>query len=343
MNRAQESLPTPGQQPSAEIVAGLWEVTKTFDSYQTRALAGVTLEIRRGEIFGLLGPAGSGKSITLRLLAGRLRPTEGKVKVFGRPPWRGAIRARIGYLPGKASRPIAAGWFGFLGRRFRPGRSGSRRATEKSSSTPQPGPALAQAVLGSRDLVLLDDPFAGRDEVGRREVKELILSLARRGKTIVFSSDSLFDTRDICDRVAVYYEGRIQAIGSLEELLATRDAIRFMAPVLPPATSERLLGFIRAELAGATVTEKTTEMRADEPRPGPAQTVPQAEPPATATAAETILAPLVKPVPPALSASESAPEPAGNPSDPVDHDKLADLTKPGVPASAPPAEKPRPK
>src|SRR5579872_7277399 len=87
---------------SSEIVATMRDVTVTFDGYLTRALARIDLEVRRGEAFGILGPKGAGKSTLLRILAGRLRPTEGKVKVFGRSPRRGSTKARIGYVPGRA-------------------------------------------------------------------------------------------------------------------------------------------------------------------------------------------------------------------------------------------------
>src|SRR6185312_7936477 len=91
---------------SREVVAVLRDVTMTYDGYQTRALTRVNLDFRRGEVVGVLGAEGAGKSTVLKILAGRLGPSEGTVKVFGRSPRRGS-RTRVGYLPGKidASRP----------------------------------------------------------------------------------------------------------------------------------------------------------------------------------------------------------------------------------------------
>ncbi len=129
---------------SGEVVAVVRDVTVTFDGYVTRALARVNLEIRRGEILGVLGAKDAGKSTLLRLLAGRLRPAEGAVKVFRRSPRWGAIRSRIGYVPGKSGLNHPRG---FLSRIF-------RRKAETSAG-------LTQAIMGGRELILLDEPFHG--------------------------------------------------------------------------------------------------------------------------------------------------------------------------------------
>src|SRR5580658_9776929 len=96
------------------LAAQLQHVQMTFDGFASLALADVNLEIGRGEIFGVIGPEGSGKSTLLRLLAGRLRAADGKVKVFGRSPRRASIRARIGYLPQPSRRPNRPGLLGLL-------------------------------------------------------------------------------------------------------------------------------------------------------------------------------------------------------------------------------------
>ena len=91
---------------------------------------------------------------------------------------------------------------------------------------------LAQALINDPDLVILDEPTAGMDPIGCREVKDLILALARRGKTVILSSHLLSDVEDVCDRVVIYYGGRIQAMGTLKELLAKPDAVRITMPPL---------------------------------------------------------------------------------------------------------------
>ena len=108
---------------------------------------------------------------------------------------------------------------------------------------------LAQALINDPDLVLLDEPTAGLDPIGCREVKNLILALARRGKTVILSSHLLSDVEDVCDRVVIYYGGRIQAMGPLKELLSNRDAIRITTPPLSKEKMQKVLDLIRADVA----------------------------------------------------------------------------------------------
>jgi ABC-2 type transport system ATP-binding protein len=108
---------------------------------------------------------------------------------------------------------------------------------------------LAQALINDPDLVILDEPTAGLDPLGCREVKDLILALARRGKTVILSSHLLSDVEDVCDRVVIYYGGKIQAMGTLKDLLSTPDALRITTPILPRATIEKVLEVIRKDVA----------------------------------------------------------------------------------------------
>jgi ABC-2 type transport system ATP-binding protein len=112
---------------------------------------------------------------------------------------------------------------------------------------------LAQALINDPDLVILDEPTSGLDPIGCREVKDLILALARRGKTVILSSHLLSDVEDVCNRVVIYYGGKIQAMGPLSELLATPDAIRITTPALPRETMERVLEIIRKDAAADRV------------------------------------------------------------------------------------------
>jgi ABC-2 type transport system ATP-binding protein len=220
----------------AGIVASLRDVTVTYDGYQTRALSHVTVEFRRGEVTGVLGGPGAGKSTAFKILAGQMAPTEGKVKVFDRSPRAGA-KARVGYLPGKVdlNRPP-----GFVDRLL-----GRRRTSPPAGR----GIArLAQAMLGNRDLLVLDDPFADLEPAELIEAKALIRDMVGRGKTVVLSSDSLMDVKDFCDRFVIVHEGKVQAIGTLTELLSSTSAIRFLPAVLPDETAERLLNILREEI-----------------------------------------------------------------------------------------------
>jgi ABC-2 type transport system ATP-binding protein len=108
---------------------------------------------------------------------------------------------------------------------------------------------LAQALINDPDLVILDEPTSGLDPLGCREVKDLIIALAKRGKTVILSSHLLSDVEDVCDRVVIYYGGKIQAIGTLNELLATPEQVRITAPILPRETLEKVMQVIRKDVA----------------------------------------------------------------------------------------------
>jgi len=318
-------------------VARVLDVSRYFDSLfggnSVRALANATFEVRPGEVFGLLGPPGAGKSTTLRILAGKLRPTEGKVEVFGRSPRRGSIRARIGYMAGRNHQPgpgRPAGIRGLLERlsalvtRLPGGMQGERPQSR------QPLAGLMSALINHPDLLLLDEPFEGLDTAGSEELKRRLLALARSGKTIVLSSPWLADVAGICDRVAIYRRGTTEAVGTFEELFSQPAAISFLAPVLSAATSKRLVRVICEELRCGPVPEDLPAGSSSSESPEGMRNVPLAPAPA---AADEILAPLVKP--------SCAARPAEGPdktSDTVNHKRLAELTLPGLGSSLPPAQ-----
>ncbi|MGE3309963.1 MAG: ABC transporter ATP-binding protein [Limisphaerales bacterium] len=262
---------------AAEAVVRVSGLSKVFKDFwgrpKARAVEGVSFEVRRGEVFGLLGPNGSGKSTTVKMLLGLLYPTKGVVEVFGRSPRHVATKARIGYLPEESylyryldSRETLE-FFGDLfqlpsdKRKDRTEqllemvglKNVQRRVVGEFSKGMQRRIGLAQALINDPDLVILDEPTAGLDPIGCREVKDLILALARRGKTVILSSHLLADVQDVCDRVVVYYGGRIQAMGTLGELLTERDSIQITAPVLPPQVMERVLEILRSEMGADSI------------------------------------------------------------------------------------------
>jgi ABC-2 type transport system ATP-binding protein len=132
------------------------------------------------------------------------------------------------------------------------------RAVGEFSKGMQRRIGLAQALINDPDLVILDEPTAGLDPIGCREVKDLIIALARRGKTVILSSHLLSDVEDVCDHVVIYYGGKIQAAGTLKNLLATPDTLRITTPVLPRETLEKVLATIRRDVS-------TGEVRVDNP------------------------------------------------------------------------------
>ena len=112
---------------------------------------------------------------------------------------------------------------------------------------------LAQALINDPDLVILDEPTSGLDPIGCREMKDLILTLAERGKTIILSSHLLSDVEDVCDRAVIYYGGKVQAIGELKDLLCEQDSVRITLPVLPKDKMEKILQVIRQDVADGEV------------------------------------------------------------------------------------------
>jgi len=220
-------------------------------------------------VFGLLGPNGSGKSTTVKLLLGLLYPTKGHIEVFGHSPRHVATKSRIGYLPEESylyrylNSRETLDFFGNLfdlpsGEREKRaeqlmemvGLEQTRtRAVGEFSKGMQRRIGLAQALINDPDLVILDEPTAGLDPIGCREVKDLIIALARRGKTVILSSHLLSDVEDVCDRVVIYYGGKIQALGTLRELLAEPDSIRITMPPLPRESMQRVLDMIRLDVA----------------------------------------------------------------------------------------------
>jgi ABC-2 type transport system ATP-binding protein len=252
------------------VVRGLTKVFKDFwNRPKARAVDNVNFEVKRGEVFGLLGPNGSGKSTTVKMLLGLLFPTKGHIEVFGHSPRHVATKSRIGYLPEESYlyRYLDSDeTLDFFGNLFdlppaeRKQRSeqllemvglskARRRQVGEFSKGMQRRIGLAQALINDPDLVILDEPTAGLDPLGCREVKDLILALARRGKTVILSSHLLSDVEDVCDRVVIYYGGKIQAMGTLKELLATPDAVRITAPILPRQTLEKVLEVIRRDVS----------------------------------------------------------------------------------------------
>jgi len=309
------------QLTAGEVVVVMRDVTMTFDGCLTRVLNGVSLNVRRGEVFGLLGPKGSGKSTALKILAGRLRPFDGKVTAFGGSPRRAWNKAGIGYLPQNAG-DRSAGLFSWIVELL--SSKGQPRAA-LPLSTPQRRILLAQVLAKGPKLILLDEPFAGLDPNDCREMKELVSSLGQRGKTVILGSISLLDAKDVCHRMAIFVRGEIQGVGTLAELLATPDGIRAIGPVLPQATAERVLKIIREDVGGITAAGETEmqklESASPDTRPGPAS---------DKNAAERVLATLTKGT--AQKLPSGFPDPSTNT---VNHERLAQLTKPSTtPAEA---------
>ncbi|MDB6018706.1 MAG: transporter ATP-binding protein [Pedosphaera sp.] len=368
--------------PSQEVVIAVRGLTKVFKDFwgraKARAVDNVDFEVRRGEVFGLLGPNGSGKSTTVKMLLGLLYPTKGHIEVFGHSPRHVATKSRIGYLPEESylyrylNSHETLDFFGNLfqlpaGERDKRseqllemvGLSQTRtRAVGEFSKGMQRRIGLAQALINDPDLVILDEPTAGLDPIGCREVKDLILALARRGKTVILSSHLLSDVEDVCDRVVIYYGGKIQAMGTLKELLATPDAVRITSPVLPRETMERVLEIIRKDISGDRVRIDNPTQNLESYFLDVVQKARQAaEQTSGATSghrvaaylrgdaeakptADKVLERLTAPQAAPATATASAPAAAAQPTEAVDSKKLAALARPQEPAAPAPAPAP---
>jgi ABC-2 type transport system ATP-binding protein len=216
---------------------------------KVRALKGLDLEVRRGEVFGLLGPNGSGKTTTIKLLLGLLFPTEGEALVFGKPASDVAKNERLGYLPEESYLYrflTAEETLDFYGRLFdmstevREERIDSliklvgldkarKRQLQEYSKGMTRRIGLAQALINDPELILLDEPTSGLDPIGTREMKDMILRLKDEGKTIVMCSHLLADVQDVCDRIAILHQGELKELGRVDELLTVADVTQIRA------------------------------------------------------------------------------------------------------------------
>ena len=247
---------------------------------KVKALDRVDLQVNTGEIFGLLGPNGSGKSTLVKILLGLLFPTSGRAAVFGRDPRNIAVKDRIGYMPEESYLyPYlnAEETLDFYGRLFNLPRTERRHRVqlllemvglERQRTRPlveySKGMArrigLAQALINDPDLVFLDEPTTGLDPIGTREIKDLIIELKRRGKTVFLCSHLLADVEDVCDRVAILYGGKVRRVGDIAELLKVKAQTQITAGALGEETVRRVLSTIE-EMEGAEMT-----VQVDSPR-----------------------------------------------------------------------------
>ena len=209
-----------------------------------QALDALTFSIGQGEVFGFLGPNGSGKTTTLKLVLGLIAADQGEIKVLGRPHADPAWRERIGYLPEQPyfyDYLTAAEYLDYVGR-LRGMTAPLRReriaglldrlglarvahvALRRYSKGMVQRLGLAQALIHDPELLFLDEPMSGLDPIGRRLVREEILALKRAGKTVFFCTHILSDAEALCDRVALVRAGRLVRVGRLDEILQMSTA-----------------------------------------------------------------------------------------------------------------------
>ena len=258
-------------------------LTKVFRDFwgrpKARAVNDIDFEIRPGEVVGLLGPNGSGKSTTVKMLLGLLYPTGGRLTVMGRSPRAVETKREIGYLPEESylykylTAEETLDFFGSLFNLSAADRArrieqlldmvglthARRRRVGEFSKGMARRIGIAQAMINDPSFLILDEPTSGLDPLGCREVKDLILTLKKRGKTVLVTSHLLSDVEDICDRVIILYGGKIRATGALKDLLTVSDTTTISTPALAPDVMEKVLDLLRGSLHGE-------EFRIDHPR-----------------------------------------------------------------------------
>lgn len=237
----------------AQNVVETRSLTKVYRDFWGRkkktALNALDLTIQKGEIFGLLGPNGSGKTTTIKLLLGLLFPSSGDALVFDQPAAKVEKNERIGYLPEESYlyRFLnAEETLDFYGRLFNmPAERRRKRAEElidivglkndkkrilrEYSKGMRQRIGLAQALINDPDLVILDEPTSGLDPLGTRWMKDLILDLKKNGKTILMCSHRLDDVQDVCDRIAILYNGDLQEQGTVSRLVEDQKRVNLQA------------------------------------------------------------------------------------------------------------------
>ena len=232
---------------SQENVIEIRNLSKVYRDFwgrkKVQAVKSLSLDVKKGEVFGLLGPNGSGKTTTIKMLLGLLFPTSGEIKILGKKASDVEKNERIGYLPEESYlyRFLNADeTLDFYGRLFKlSGEERAKRADElikmvgldqarrrqlkeySKGMTRRIG--LAQALINNPDLVLLDEPTSGLDPIGTREMKDLILRLKDEGKTVVLCSHQLADVQDVSDRIAVLFQGELKVLGEVDQLLELRE------------------------------------------------------------------------------------------------------------------------
>jgi ABC-2 type transport system ATP-binding protein len=228
------------------------ELRKTFG--KTVALAGLSMTVPPGEVFGFLGPNGAGKTTSVKLLLGLIKPTGGEAWILGQPIGDLRTRARIGYLPElfryqawlsarevlalhcELGRLEHADWNGEI-RTALETVGLTDRADDKVgtySKGMQQRLGLGASLLGKPALVFLDEPTSALDPVGRHDVREIIRKLAERGTAVFLNSHLLSEVEQVCDRVAVVDHGRVIKSGTMDELLGG-SAVRIRATGLTPS------------------------------------------------------------------------------------------------------------
>ena len=248
------------------------------------ALEGLEMEVKKGEVFGLLGPNGSGKSTAMKMILGLLRPTSGSAEVCGFRAGTIAARRQIGFLPENPYFPVflsGAELVRYYGRLSGLGGAGLEKRVKELLEVVRLGgeagqrplrtyskgmlqrAGLAGALVGDPEILMLDEPTAGVDPAGSREIRDLMLELKTRGKTVIFSSHLLEQVEDVADRVIILHRGKKLREGRLEDLLTKKNEWEVKVQGLPEGDRQELLAWLKKK-GGQVVREGAPRERLED-------------------------------------------------------------------------------
>jgi ABC-2 type transport system ATP-binding protein len=258
--------------PAVEIRDLVKDFKTSFRRKPLRAVDGVSIRIQPGEVYGLIGPNGSGKSTTMKALLGLVAPTSGNCAIFGKDSLKVDSRNEVGFLPENPyfyKHLSGAETLRFYGRLCGIGGKALKQRINELLALVDLEDArdrriggyskgmlqrigLAQALIQEPRLVILDEPTAGVDPVGSRQIRDLILKLRERGITVFLCSHLLEQVQEVCDHVGIIFRGRMIREGRLEDLISIEDQTDI---VLKDATPELLaqIGELVARTPGASV------------------------------------------------------------------------------------------
>jgi ABC-2 type transport system ATP-binding protein len=263
----------------AVAVRGLTKIFPVpFHRQQVVAVCDLNLEIERGEVYGLLGPNGSGKSTTLKIILGLVSPTRGRTEIFGRDSRLVESREAVGFLPenpyfykyltGEETLRFFGRLCGLSGRQLKNRMDellelvGLTKARTRRLGTYSTGMlqriGLAQALIHHPRLLVLDEPTAGVDPAGSREIRDLIIDLKERGITVLLSSHLLAQAQEICDRVGILANGRLVREGHLEELIAIENQTEFVVAGASPKLIQEIEALVDRSTATLVTRRRST-------------------------------------------------------------------------------------